>query len=231
MQDIRRAMRDEGRQQLQVDIDPEQCKELEKARVKNRKEMRLSLAATGLALLGNISPLFAVAGAVAVLYLSRELFSLIRKDFRRGHYLSVYLIGLFLTVGMILTGHLALAAFAGVMGSFFAGIINRLEDESQQQLISVFSGHPEKVWLLRDGVEIQADFHTLRPGDIVLVNAGEVIPVDGLIQSGEGQADQHLLTGGQRPFSDKGGCQAARSRIAGPASGGRCRIFPHLCGH
>jgi len=195
LREIHHTIKAQGREQLQVDIDPQRRQAMVAEQRKNRREMLFSLGATGLALLGNVYPLFTIIGAVAVLYLSKESFFLIYKDFKRGHYLSVYLIGLAMTLGMIATGHLALAAFSGVMGSFFAGIINRLEEDSQQQLISVFSGHPEQVWLLRDGVEIQVDFHKLQAGDIVIIHAGEVIPADGCIQSGEGRVDQHLLTG------------------------------------
>lgn len=195
LQDIRHTIKAEGRQQLQLDIDPKRQAALTAERQKNRREMFYSLGATGLALIGNIYPVFAVAGAVAVLYLSKELFSVVYKHFQRGHYFSVYLLSLVMILGMILAGHFVLAAFTGVMGSFFAGVVNRLEDSSQQQLISVFSGHPQKVWLLRDDVEVQIDFHTLQAGDIVIVNAGEVIPADGRIHRGEGRVDQHLLTG------------------------------------
>ncbi len=205
LREIRRTVKAEGRQQLQVDIDPKQLEAIEKKRQKNRQELLLSIAAAGTVLLGSFSPLFAAAGTVAVLYLAKELFFLIRKDFQRGHYLSVYLVGLAMLLGMIATGHLLLAACTGVMSSFFAGLINRLEDSSEQQLISVFSGHPEHVWLLRDGMEIQVDFHSLQAGDRLVVNAGEVIPADGRIESGEGQIDQHLLTGESQPVEKAAG--------------------------
>ncbi|MCP4698435.1 MAG: heavy metal translocating P-type ATPase [Gammaproteobacteria bacterium] len=213
LRDIRRALKDEERQELQVDIDPEQRTELEKEKQKTRREMRLSVGAFGLALLAGYVPVLTGAGTLAVLYLSRETFSLIWKDFRRGHYFSVYLVGLFMVLAMIGTGHLVLAAFGGVMGNFFAGIVNRVEEESQHQLISVFSGHPEQVWLLRDGVEIQVDFQSLEKGDIVVVNAGEVIPADGQIQRGEGQADQHLLTGESRPAEKSVGDEVFASTL------------------
>ena len=213
IRDIRRTLKDEGRQRLQVDIAPEQQKELEREKRKNRREMRLSIGAFGLAMLSGWAPAFTGVGILAVLYLSREIFSLIRKDFRRGHYFSVYLVGLFMVLAMIGTGHLVLAAFGGVMGNFFAGIINRVENDSQRQLISVFSGHPEQVWLLRDGIEIQVDFYSIEAGDIIIVNAGEVIPADGRIQNGEGQADQHLLTGESRPAEKSVGDEVFASTL------------------
>ncbi|MCI5133443.1 MAG: hypothetical protein D3904_18495 [Candidatus Electrothrix sp. EH2] len=50
VRDIRRALKDEERQELQVDIDPEQRMELEKQKQKTRREMRLSVGAFGLVL-------------------------------------------------------------------------------------------------------------------------------------------------------------------------------------
>ncbi len=197
--DLKGAMAAEGRQGLQLDLDPEERALMDKANRESTRNMVLSAGATGLALLGGLSPLFTVLGAAAVLYLSRDLFKLVRKDFKRGHYLSIYLIGLVMLLGMIATGQLVLAAAIGVIGGFFTKVINRVEDDSEQALVRVFSGHPEKVWVLKEGVEIEIDFHAVTLGDRVIVNAGEVIPVDGRIHEGQGQIDQHLLTGESQP--------------------------------
>jgi Cu2+-exporting ATPase len=205
LKDIRNVIKADGREQLQLDIDPKRKKFLEQARQQARRHLLWSVAATGLALLGNIYPVFTLVGALAVLYLSRAMFFLIWNDFRRGHYLSVYLLGLVALLGMIATGNLVLAALSGVMGGFFADIVNRMEENSQEQMIRVFSGHPERVWLLRDGMEVEVDFHTIAPGDEVVVNAGEVIPADGRIKTGEGQIDQHLFTGESRPVEKTAG--------------------------
>lgn len=199
LKDIRNAIKAEGRQELELDIDPKKKEALEKAKRENLRNTLLSVGATGLALLGSISPIFMLAGVGAVLYLSRELFYLIAKDFKRGYYFSIYLLGAVGLFGMIATGNLVLAAFGGVIGGFFAGVINRMEESSERQLINVFAGHPKRVWLLREGVEVEVDFHTIALGDQVVVNAGEVIPVDGCIQSGDGQVDQHLFTGESQP--------------------------------
>lgn len=199
IKDLHHAIRADGREQLQLDIDPERQQALAQEQQNNRRKMLYSLGATGLAVIGNVYPVFAIAGAVAVLYLSKEVFTLIHKDFKRGHFLSVYLVGFITILGMIATGHLILAALTGVMASFFASIINRLDNNSQRQLINVFSSHPQQVWLMRDGIEIQVNFQNLKAGDLIVVNAGEVIPVDGIIHDGEGQVDQHMLTGESRP--------------------------------
>ena len=46
---------------------------------------------------------------------------------------------------------------------------------------------------------MQMLFEKLQVGDIVVVNAGEIIPVDGIIIEGMGSIDQHKLTGEAQP--------------------------------
>lgn len=199
LKDIKSAALSTERQALLLDLDPELGKQQEAARVAATRRMRLSLAATGMAVVGAIYPVFAIAGGLAVLYLSRHVFTLIRNDFKRRHYISQNLAGALLVLSMIVSGHLILAAFMGVIGGFFARIVNQLEESSQRRLINVFAGHPEKVWILKDEVEIEVDFQSVQSGDLVVVTAGEIIPVDGVVKAGSGQVDQHRLTGESQP--------------------------------
>ena len=110
LKDIKDAMLFTDRQNLQMDIDPEFRKTHEAAQLAAKQRMRLSLYATGISILGTVSPIFSVAGVLAVLYLSRHIFKLIAKDFKQGHYISSYLAGAILILGMIAAGHLILAA-------------------------------------------------------------------------------------------------------------------------
>ncbi|MEL6710552.1 MAG: heavy metal translocating P-type ATPase [Pseudomonadota bacterium] len=203
--DIRDAMQAAGREQLQGEIDPQLQLRLENDRRKAKREQKLALGAMGVAVIGSYVPVLNLFAAAAVLYLARESFKLIRKDFQRGHYLSIYLIGLVMTLGMIATNHMVLAAFTGVIGGFFARIINRLEEVSHHQLVNVFGDRPEQVWVLANGVEMQILFQDLQVGDQVIVRPGEVIPIDGIVGEGEGQVDQHVLTGESQPAEKKAG--------------------------
>ncbi len=201
--DTRDAMNAVGREELQRDIDPTLQAHLAEQQRIAKRDQKISIGAMGVAALGAYYPVLNLFGAAAVLYLARETFKLIKKDFQRGHYLSIYFIGLAMTLGMILTNHLILAAFTGVIGGFFARIVNRLEEASHHQLINVFGDQPEQVWILQDETEIQIAFQDLQAGDIVIVNPGEVIPIDGTIMRGEGQVDQHVLTGESQPAEKK----------------------------
>lgn len=73
------------------------------------------------------------------------------------------------------------------------------QDRSRKGLISVFSKQPLSVRLLRDGVEVERPFAEVVPGDVVLVFAGGVVPVDGTIVEGLASIDQQMLTGEAQP--------------------------------
>ncbi len=217
---IKRLLRDTvdallftDRQQLQDAMDPVSQQAHEQQLKKSRRQMQLSLGAVGVASLASFYPLLTPVAVLAVLYLMRETFKLVWKDFKNGRYLSLYLIGAIVTLGLIATGHLVLAIFVGLMEGFFARIINNLEDNSQGRLVNVFSSHPEQVWVVQSGVELQVAFHDLQVGDQVRVNAGEVMPVDGRIVEGFGQVDQHILTGESQPVDKEVGDEVFASTL------------------
>jgi len=199
LHDFKTSVLGDERQQQQLTLDPEMQADIKKYEKEANRNLVLSVGATSLALLGAVSPIFRILGAGAVLYLARDVFRFIWRDFKKGHFLSVYLLGAFMVIGMIATGHLVLAAFSGVLGGSLMKIVKKAEESSEKQLINVFSGHPTRVWIEKEGVEIQVDFNTLQKGDCVIVNAGEIIPVDGVIQSGLANIDQHILTGESQP--------------------------------
>jgi cation transport ATPase len=199
LHDFKTSILGDERQQQQLTLAPEMQADIEKYQKEANRNIVLSLGAMGLALLGSVYPMLHILAVGAVLYLVRDIFHFIWRDFKKGHFLSVYLLGAIMFIGMIATGHLVLAAFSGVLGGFFMKIIKKAEDSSEKQLINVFSGHPSRVWIEKEGIEIQVDFNTLQKGDHVIVNAGEIIPVDGVIHSGLANVDQHILTGESQP--------------------------------
>lgn len=52
-------------------------------------------------------------------------------------------------------------------------------------------------------MEVESRF--VRSGDIVLVNNGDIVPVDGEVMKGSAQADEHMITGESLPVSKQAG--------------------------
>lgn len=201
--DLKSALVGDERRELQesLDSDLNSVKEAQKRR--SGRNIVLSTGALGLAILGTASPAFYLLGSAAVIYLGRHVYQATWNNLKRGHVISVHLVSAILVLGMIATGQLVYSALAAVLSGFMVSLIKRAEDSSQKQLINIFSEHPKKVWVEKEGVELQIDFESVQKGDIVIVQAGEVIPVDGVIHAGSANIDQHILTGESQPV-DRG---------------------------
>ena len=82
-------------------------------------------------------------------------------------------------------------------------LVKKTQDNSKKLLLNAFGKQPRFVWLYRDGVEVQVALDRLQAGDIIVVNTGEVVAVDGIIAEGLAMIDQHALTGESTP-AEKG---------------------------
>ncbi len=84
-------------------------------------------------------------------------------------------------------------------------IIANVKDSTRRQLTHLMGEEPQSVWILRDGVEVEVPFETVEIDDLLVLNAGEMIPVDGVIEEGTATIDQHMLTGEAQPIEKGGG--------------------------
>jgi Cu2+-exporting ATPase len=72
-----------------------------------------------------------------------------------------------------------------------------------QNLLSLQSGMATVIE--PGGAQLQVPAHALRPGDRLLVSAGERVGADGVVLEGTGQIDQSLITGETAPLTVKAG--------------------------
>ena len=91
-----------------------------------------------------------------------------------------------------------------VAGSWFftltAKVVSGTKASTRKSLTNILGQQPQFVWLLKDGIEVEVPFETVQAGDILVIDAGQVIPVDGTIYDGVASIDQHMLTGESQPF-------------------------------
>ena len=160
-----------------------------------RKDLILSTVATSIILLGISFPSLYLFGGLAALYLARHFLYATWLDLKQGRYITVYAMSSLLAISMIVTGSLLLATIGIFASDFMVKLVKKTEENSQKHLVSIFSEQPSHVWLEKDEIEIQVPFDNVQKNDIVVVHAGEVIPVDGFIQQGIASIDQHVLTG------------------------------------
>ncbi len=64
---------------------------------------------------------------------------------------------------------------------------------------------PKTARIVREGVEADMPVSEIEPGDLILVRAGERVPVDGKIVEGESALDESMLTGESMPVNKAAG--------------------------
>ncbi len=160
----------------------------------------LSTLTLGVATLGHwvLTPLMPVAivlglTATSVNYLYAWQQWKEKRQFGNTHLLCVYV------TFMWLGGY----AVVGALGIFLAGISLKVrtitENKSRNNLINIFHLQPTKVWVRSNGAEVEIPFAQLQVGDTLVLQAGQIVPVDGTIVAGVATVDQHMLTGEAQP--------------------------------
>ncbi|MCV6639630.1 heavy metal translocating P-type ATPase [Candidatus Albibeggiatoa sp. nov. NOAA] len=102
------------------------------------------------------------------------------------------------TLPMILQFWL-MAAMTSTFISTANWLSRRTERRSQEDLALLFSQQIRTAWTEHNGVLIEVPCSELDAGDVVVVDAGMPIPVDGKIVKGLGRVDQQALTGEAQP--------------------------------
>ena len=167
-------------------------------------------------IIGSIGMVFAVFGAIGLpffyilgtILVGSQWIGFSKKAYRalvKEHRISFDVLNLIM---------ISLAAFGRfffelIFGNWFYVLMSYLvvktEDHSQRSLVNLFREQPRFVWVLVDGVELQIPFEQMQAGDIIVINAGEHIPADGVIHHGFASIDQHMLTGEAQPVEKSTG--------------------------
>lgn len=71
--------------------------------------------------------------------------------------------------------------------------------KSRKSIASLMDIRPDKAVIFKDGQETEVAPEEVKIGDVIVVKAGEKIPVDGVVIKGEGSLDTSALTGESVP--------------------------------
>jgi len=99
---------------------------------------------------------------------------------------------------LLLSGYYFLTALLNWLSWLTRGFISEfkiLGQDLRRSLFKAFGKLPTVVWLEKNGIELEIQINTLTIGDIIVVNTGEIVPVDGIIIDGNAYINQYLLTG------------------------------------
>lgn len=128
--------------------------------------------------------------------------------------LSVYLL---LNISHAAMGHLYFETSAIVITLVLLGkwLEARAKSKTTEAIRALNALRPERASVIRDHQELQLPIAAVRLGDLVMIRPGERVAVDGLIQQGESQIDESLITGESLPVPKKPGDQVTGGSING----------------
>jgi heavy metal translocating P-type ATPase len=161
--------------------------------------LKASGVAIGLSAFRNLSPTLNLLSIAAVTYTTLPIFkkaeiSTTQRGLGNNDALNVILISLCLATSQ----HFA-AVLVGWFYHLGKKLVAKVQIDSKKTLINLFDQQPRSVWILKDEFEIEVPFKDIQINDVVVVNMGEAIPVDGVITEGQVMVDQHALTGESQP--------------------------------
>lgn len=144
-------------------------------------------------------PALAPLSVLAIIYCTFPIYKAGFRAFFKTRRIEISILDVILITSLLAKGYLFISAITTLFLALSEKLLIKTENDSRKKLVNIFGEQIRTVWVKVDGVEIQISFEALKVGDIVVVNAGEVIPVDGVIVDGVATVDQHTLTGESQP--------------------------------
>lgn len=136
---------------------------------------------------------------LAYLIVGRKVIVLAVKNIIHGQVFSEYFLMTIATLGAIAIGELPEAVAVMlfyVVGEFFQDIsVNR----SRRSIQSLLELKPDYANLSVNGQVTRVSPESVKPGDVIVIRAGEKIPLDGNVTAGESFVDTSALTGESVP--------------------------------
>ncbi len=206
-------------QQLELsslaDRNPNEVSEAEKEinRCLVSSSVSLGLATAGMLFYPPLTPLSVFGIAYGSIPLWREAYQSLVEEKKFG----IAGLASIAAITLLLTGYYFAASLGYALYFLAEKLLIKTQDHSKKSMISIFFEQPRLVWIQKacpgpesakegtDGIEIQIPFEALKVGDMVVVNAGEVIPIDGTITDGYASIDQRMLTGESQPAEKEAG--------------------------
>jgi Cu2+-exporting ATPase len=159
----------------------------------------------GVAIAGFLYPPLFPLTVASTVYAGMRIFKNGYKALVHEHKLRLDAVGS-LYLGCAIFGGFYFPASFGLFAYYLSEkLVLVTQDRSRQSLINIFGEQPRTVWQRVDDVEVEVPLQSVQAGDTLVIQAGQVIPVDGVITEGIATVDQHMLTGESQPVEKRTG--------------------------
>ena len=163
------------------------------------RNIKFSISLMGLSVAGSwlYAPLLPIAG-IGTLYILAPVFKRLFQNLKQKR-ITTELIEIISVLGLLASGYFFLSVFITFTSLLNLKLLKRTEQYSHKQLLNSFNKEQKSVWVIQNNMEIEVPLETVQLEDRVVVNAGEIIPVDGTITKGFTSIDQRSFTGESKP--------------------------------
>lgn len=121
------------------------------------------------------------------------------KDIQETNNVGWDSLGAVWMVSAVVTGHLQIAVVL-IFPVYLARLwLFKTRDVSLRTVNNILGEEPRSVWMVVGDVEVEVPFEKLQVDDRIVIYAGEHFPIDGRVVTGQGDVDQHILTGEVKP--------------------------------
>ncbi|MDM8567589.1 hypothetical protein QUF74_18320 [Candidatus Halobeggiatoa sp. HSG11] len=161
-------------------------------------------------------PFLIFASVIGIVYTTTSIWQNSYHSIFKEHQLSWSVVESVAFPWLLLAGNYFLTAFLSWLSwlsKTFTFEFKTLGQDLRRSFFKTFGKLPTIVWLEKNGVELEIPINNLTIGDIVIVNAGEMIPVDGVVVEGNAYINQYLLTGKSQLLAKNSNDQIFASNI------------------
>lgn len=141
-----------------------------------------------------------IIGIAGLTYLIFPIWHKAYHDIVHRHRITRMVLESIVLPGVILSGHFFLAAITYWFLYFALRLMAKAKCHTTNLLETLFVIPSSRlVWVQSNSIEIEIPLKDVKVGDIIIIQAGELVPVDGIIVTGSASIDQHMLTGESQP--------------------------------
>ncbi|MEM6406217.1 MAG: heavy metal translocating P-type ATPase [Pseudomonadota bacterium] len=148
-----------------------------------------------------------------MLYISKTVLQGAYRGLVKQNKANIDLLVLVSNGALLFSGHIFWANVSVVLYAVNHRLLHTVKSNAKSGLVDIFRQQSKSAWVLQDGVECEVPVTALTTDSVILVGAGEVIPVDGRIVQGIATIDQHVLTGEAQPVEKLEGDEVFASTL------------------
>lgn len=168
--------------------------------------LKVAASSVAAAALGTLLfPPLKLVSAGIILYAALPAFKGALEDLFQKRKVTIRHLDSVSLLGLLAGGYFLICSLTVTIFHASTKMMLKTEDKSRKMLADMFGEQPSTVWVIVDGMEVEIPFGQLTSGAILVVRAGQMIPVDGSVQAGTASVDQHVLTGEAQPAEKQAG--------------------------